>query len=66
MELENQNCVCGKKRINLNDINWKRHLDFCKRRKLMTSNRNQITNFFSKQNQKESEADQKDLSSSSK
>lgn len=31
------NCVCGKKRVNINDTNWSRHMSSCKKMKLSKS-----------------------------
>jgi len=48
--LNNAVCLCGKKRLNLNETNnWKRHLTFCKVAKLKKSNTVvDIHNFFTK------------------
>lgn len=43
----NINCLCGKKRLNLNDTNWKRHLTSCSIAKLKKSNVvNDVSSFF--------------------
>ncbi|XP_025202917.1 zinc finger MYM-type protein 1-like [Melanaphis sacchari] len=42
-------CLCGKKRLKLNETNWKRHLTFCKVAKLKKNNTVvDVHNFFTK------------------
>lgn len=42
-------CLCGKKRLKLNETNWKRHLTFCKVAKLKKTNTVlDVQHFFTK------------------
>lgn len=46
-------CLCGKKKLKLNETNWKRHLTFCSVSKLKKSNIvNDVSCFFYKKNVK--------------
>lgn len=42
-------CVCGKKRVNINNTNWSRHLASCKKMKLSCSSPS-VSSFFTKNN----------------
>lgn len=45
----NSNCLCSKKRLNLNDTNWRRHLTSCSIAKSKKSNVvNDVSSFFTK------------------
>jgi len=51
-------CLCGKKKLNLNDMNWKRHLTSCKIVKLKNTNSgNVLSNYFSKKRENVSSVD---------
>jgi len=42
-------CLCGKKKLKLNETNWKRHLTSCSVSKLKKSNIvNDVSSFFTK------------------
>jgi len=43
-------CSCGKKKLNLNETNWKRHISSCKveERLKIAKKSNNLTNNFSK------------------
>lgn len=42
-------CLCGKKKLKLNETNWKRHVTFCSVSKLKKSNIvNDVSSFFIK------------------
>lgn len=48
-------CLCGKKKLNLNDINWKRHVTSCKIIKLKNTNSgNVLSNYFSQKRENKS------------
>lgn len=45
----NSVCLCGKKRLKLNETNWQRHLTFCNVAKLKKSKTVvDVSNFFKK------------------
>lgn len=47
--------LCGKKKLNLNDINWKRHVTSCKIIKLKNTNSgNVLSNYFSQKRENKS------------
>ena len=51
-------CLCGKKKLNLNDKNWKRHVTSCKIIKLKNTNSgNVLSNYFSQKRKNESLVD---------
>jgi len=47
MEMESRKCICGKKRTNLNNTNWSRHLSSCKKVKLSLTSQS-VSLFFKK------------------
>ncbi|XP_060879170.1 zinc finger MYM-type protein 1-like [Metopolophium dirhodum] len=47
MEIENRKCICGKRRANLNNTNWSRHLASCKKVKLSLTSQS-VSSFFKK------------------
>jgi len=47
MEIESRKCICGKRRVNLNNTNWSRHLSSCKKVKLSLTSPN-VSSFFKK------------------
>lgn len=47
MEKENRKCICGKRRANLNNTNWSRHLASCKKVKLSLTSQS-VSSFFKK------------------
>ncbi|XP_025190406.1 zinc finger MYM-type protein 1-like [Melanaphis sacchari] len=47
MEKENRKCMCGKRRANINNTNWSRHLASCKKVKLSLTSQS-VSSFFKK------------------
>jgi len=43
-------CSCGKKKLNLNETNWKRHISSCKSEERLKISKtcNNLTNYFSR------------------
>lgn len=58
-------CSCGKKKLNLNETNWKRHMSSCKveERLKIAKTSNSLTNYFSKKRDNSTVVDGLDVTS---
>ncbi|KAL4107253.1 hypothetical protein QTP88_017633 [Uroleucon formosanum] len=64
VEMESRKCICGKKRTNLNNTNWSRHLSSCKKVKWSLTSQS-VSSFF-KKSRRTTDTDYPDLTNNRK